>query len=159
MALDYFEKEQIRNKVETILKSKKLENLIKKNIEFEFMTASKHGGQYLHTTKSKVRAKISINKLIEILEKDFELPLTVNQKLALKENKFIEAISEDERSQIKNKQIAIERLMEKVKNLIDKLFPKPRIQTSTEPFESEEKRIKEKKIKSIKKSLRKKLKF
>lgn len=159
MALDYFEKEQIRNKVEAVLKSKKIENLIKENTKFEFMIASKHGGQYLHTTKSKVRAKIATSKLIEILEKNFELPLTINQKLTLKENKFIEAISEDERSQLKNKKIALQRLIEKIKKIINQSFPKPRIQAPIEPFESEEKRIKEKKIKSIKKSLRKKLKF
>lgn len=160
MAADFFEQEEIRKKVESILKSKDLEKLIKKNIEFEFMTASKHGGQYLHATKSKVRAKISTSKLIEILEKDFELILTVNQKFSLKEmGKFIEAISEDERSQLKNKQIAMERLIEKIKNIIDKTFPKPRIKESKEPFESEEKRIKEKKIKSMKKQLRKKAKF
>ncbi|MEM5881812.1 MAG: peptide chain release factor-like protein [Candidatus Aenigmatarchaeota archaeon] len=159
MPLDYYEKEQLHEKVNSLLnEKKKISKFFEKYINYEFMTASKHGGQYLHTTKSKVRAKISINDFINILERDLELPISVNQKLKIKElGKFIEAISEDERSQLKNKKLATERLLEKIYKIIEKLFPKPRIFESKESKEAKEERIKEKKIKSLKKALRKKI--
>lgn len=159
MPLDYYEKEELHKKIESILSNKKrLEKLFENEIEYEFMTASKHGGQYLHTTKSKVRAKISVERLIEIITERLEIPLTVNQKLKLKEKgKFIEAISEDERSQLKNKQIAKERLLEKIIKILEELYPQPRVIEIKESKEAKNRRIKEKKIKSAKKSLRRKI--
>ena len=160
MPLEYQEIEELHKKIQKLISDKnKINKIFADEIEYEFMTASKHGGQYLHTTKSKVRAKISIDKLIEIISEKLEIPITVNQKLKLKElGKFIEAISEDERSQLKNKQIAKQRLIEKIINILENLYPKPRIIEIKESKIAKDKRIKEKKIKSIKKSLRKKLK-
>jgi len=159
MPLDYYEQEQIRSQVDKILKNKnKLIKLIDKYIEYEFMTASKHGGQYLHTTKSKVKVKIKIDNLIKLITEDLNLPLTVNQKLSLKEKgRVINAISEDERAQLKNKEIARERLIEKIIQILDSLYPKPRIKELKEPLSAKEKRIKEKKIRSEIKTLRKKI--
>jgi len=159
MPQDYLEKEELYEKAQKILKNQKqLEKAVLNEIEYEFMVGSKHGGQYLHTTKAKVRAKIETEKLIKIIEEKLNLPLTTNQKLKIKElGKYIEAISEDERSQLKNKKIATERLIEKIKNLIEKLYPKPRITESKESKEAEDRRIKEKKIKSSKKELRRKI--
>ncbi len=157
---DYYELEQIREEVEKVLKNNK--NLIKKiekYIEYDFMTASKHGGQYLHTTKSKVRAKIKTDNLIKLITEDLNLPLTTNQKLSLKEKgRVISVISEDERSQLKNKQIAKERLIEKIIQIINNIYPKPRIIEQKEPLYAKEERIKEKKIRSQIKKLRKKIK-
>jgi len=159
MPLDYYEVEELHKKLEPILNNKKKLNKFFENyIEYEFMTASKHGGQYLHTTKSKVRVKISTEKFIEIITKDLGLPITTNQKLKIKEiGKFIEAISEDERSQLQNKKIAKERLLEKIVKILEELYPKPRIVESKESKAAKEKRIKEKKIKSLKKFLRRKI--
>jgi ribosome-associated protein len=159
MVMDYYEQEQIRQQVDKILKNKKkLFKLIEKYIEYDFMTASKHGGQYLHTTRSKVRAKIKTDDLIKLITEDLGLPLTTNQKLTLKEKgKIINSISEDERSQLKNKEIAKERLFEKIIQILDSLYPKPRITETKEPPLAEEKRIKEKKIRSEIKRLRKRI--
>jgi len=159
MAIDYYEQEQIREQLDKILKNKKrLFKLIDKYIEYDFMTASKHGGQYLHTTKSKVRAKIKTDNLIKLITEDLDLPLTTNQKLTLKEKgRVINAISEDERSQLKNKEIARERLFEKIIRILDSLYPKPRITEAKEPLLAKEKRIKEKKIRSEIKKLRKRI--
>ena len=159
MPLDYHEKEELHKKIEALLSNKnKVKKIFENEIEYEFMTASKHGGQYLHTTKSKVRAKIPTEKVIRIITEKLEIPITVNQKLKLKEKgKFIEAISEDERSQLKNKQIAKERLLEKLIKILEELYPQPRIVESKESKTAKERRIKEKKIKSMKKSLRKKI--
>jgi ribosome-associated protein len=159
MQMEYYEQEQIRQQVDEILKNKKeLFRLIDKYIEYDFMTASKHGGQHLHATKSKVRAKIKTDDLIKLITEDLGLSLTTNQKLALKEmGEVIIAISEDERSQLKNKEIARERLFEKIIQILDSLYPKPRITETKEPPLAEEKRIKEKKIRSEIKRLRKRI--
>jgi|GEM_PF-1894356 len=159
MPIDYYEQEQIRQQVDKILKNKKkIFKLIDKYIEYDFMTASKHGGQYLHATKSKVRAKIKTDNLIKLITEDLELPLSTNQKFSLiDKGRVINAISEDERSQLKNKEIARERLFEKILQILDSLYPKPRITESKEPPLAEEKRIKEKKIRSNIKKLRRKI--
>ncbi len=159
MPIDYYEQEQIRQQVDKILKNKKkIFKLIDKYIEYDFMTASKHGGQYLHATKSKVRAKIKTDNLIKLITEDLELPLSTNQKFSLiDKGRVINAISEDERSQLKNKEIARERLFEKILQILDSLYPKPRITESKEPPLAEERRIKEKKIRSNIKKLRRKI--
>lgn len=153
------EYKEIFDKVKNIIKKRLLDRHLKRLIDYEFQTASKPGGQHMQRKHTKVRAKFKINQLSDILYKKFDIELTTNQKLLLKEKgNYLIALSEDTRSQSENKKLATERIIEKIYHLVEELFPPPKFQYMQEPYEAEEKRIKEKKIRSNLKSNRRKIK-
>jgi protein subunit release factor B len=156
LEIDY---QEIFNKVKNIIKKRLLDKYIKKLIQYETVTASKPGGQHMQRKHTKVKAKFKTVELEGILLKNFEIELNTNQKITLREKeRYLIAISEDTRSQQENKNLATERLLNKVYQLVNELFPPIKSQLMQEPFEAEEKRIKEKKIRSQTKKLRRKIK-
>lgn len=156
LEIDY---QEIFNKIKNIIKKRLLDKYVKKLIQYETITSSKPGGQHMQRKHTKVRAKFKTKELEKILANNFEIELNTNQKLTLqgKEN-YLMAISEDRRSQKENKNLATERLLNKVYQIVSELFPPIKNQLMQEPLEAEEKRIKEKKIRSQTKQLRRKIK-
>jgi ribosome-associated protein len=122
-------------------------------IKIESTGSSKPGGQHMQKTETKIRARIYIDDLIKTLDLDREQIKKLKKEF--KEG-FIEAISEDTRFKILNKKFAIERLIEKLEKAL--YMPEERIIVYREPKAAKDKRIKEKKITSEKKKLRRKLK-
>jgi ribosome-associated protein len=122
-------------------------------IRIESTGSSKPGGQHMQKTETKIRARIYIDDLIKTL--DLDKKQIKKLKKEFKEG-FIEAISEDTRFKILNKKFAIERLIEKLEKAL--YVPEERIEVYREPKAAKDKRIKEKKIISEKKKLRRKLK-
>lgn len=156
LEIDY---QEILKKIKNIIKNRLLDKYVKKLIKYETITSSKPGGQYMQKRHTKVRAKFKTAEIEKILLNYFNIELNTNQKLNLKEKEtYIIAISEDSRSQLENKNLATGRLLNKVYKIVDELFPPIRNQLMQEPFEIEEKRIKEKKITSQIKKLRRKIK-
>lgn len=153
------EYQEIYNKVKNIIKKRLLDRYLKKLIEYESITSSKPGGQHMQRKNTKVKAKFKISELEKILLKNFDIELHTNQKLILQEKgNYLISVSEDSRSQLENKKLATERLINKIYSLLNKIFPAPRNQLMQEPYEAEEKRIKEKKIRGQIKKLRRKIK-
>ncbi|MCS7184115.1 MAG: hypothetical protein NZ866_02080 [Patescibacteria group bacterium] len=156
LEIDY---EEIFKKIRNIIKKRALDKYVKKIIEYESVTASKPGGQHMQRKHTKVRAKFKVDEIEKILLNNFDIELNTNQKLLLKDKgRYLIAISEDERSQLQNKNRATERILDKVYHLLEELFPAPRGQLMQEPYEAEEKRIKKKKIRGQIKKLRRKIK-
>jgi protein subunit release factor B len=153
------EYQELFNKFKKIKEKRFLDRYIKPLIIYEAITSSKPGGQYAQHRHTKVKAKFETKNIEKILKNYFDIDLHTNQKLILNSfEKYIIAISEDERTQFENKKIATERLINKIYDLLDKIFPKIKGFQMQEPFEAEEKRIKEKKIRSNIKKLRKRIK-
>ncbi|GIW65622.1 MAG: hypothetical protein KatS3mg094_141 [Candidatus Parcubacteria bacterium] len=154
--IDY---QELFKKVKKIINKRLLDRYVKNFIQYDFTTASKPGGQHMQRKYNKIRAKFKLKELENILFKNFDIELNTNQKLLLKEKeKYLITIAEDSRSQFENKKLATERLLAKIYNFLNELFPPPKFQLMQEPYEAEEKRIKEKKIRSRIKLLRKKIK-
>jgi len=152
------EYQELLNKFKKIVDKRLLDKFVKPLIVYELVTSSKPGGQYAQHRHTKVKAKFETKKIEKILKDNFGIELSTNQKLILNSfEKYIISVSEDERNQYENKKIVTERLINKIYNLLDKLFPKIKAFSMQEPFEAEEKRIKEKKIRSNLKKLRKKI--
>ncbi|GIW66917.1 MAG: aminoacyl-tRNA hydrolase [Candidatus Parcubacteria bacterium] len=156
LEIDY---QELFKKIKNIVKKRLLDKYIKDLIQYEASTSSKPGGQHMQRKHTKIKAKFKLSELEKILLKKFDIELTTNQKLLLKEkDKYLISIAEDYRSQFENKKLATERLLNKIYDLLNEIFPVPKLQSMQEPYEAEEKRIKEKKNRSQIKLLRRKIK-
>jgi ribosome-associated protein len=127
-----------------------LEELIEKNIDFQFARSAGPGGQNVNKTNTKVTAKLDIK---EIELSIYEIK-RIQKKLINRINSHGQIVVnvQEERSQHKNKEIALE----KMKSLIFESLvqAKSRIKTKL-PYSSKEKRITSKKINSERKKFRK----
>ncbi len=121
-------------------------------VTYKYVRASGAGGQHVNKVSSKVisRWSISSSSIFTALQKERLITnlshrLTVNQELILE--------SDHTRSQLKNKEMVVERLL----NLIDRALIVPKIRKATHtPKAIIEKRLNVKKRKSTLKSLRSK---
>ncbi len=119
---------------------------------FKAVRSGGKGGQNVNKVSSKVELYFSISDSQILTAEQKEILL---QKLSnrIPEDGFIRIVCDEDRSQLRNKNKAIEKLHELI---IKALTPvKKRIKTKT-PKAVKEKRIKEKKIKGDVKSLRRK---
>ncbi|MCF6184871.1 MAG: aminoacyl-tRNA hydrolase [Bacteroidales bacterium] len=122
--------------------------------EFEFITSrsSGAGGQHVNKTESKVELRFSIDNSVILSENEKSV---LKEKLASKINKegFLQIITQQERSQIKNKKICIEKFYV----LLEKALIKKKKRKKTKPsLSSIFKRLERKKRQSEKKERRKK---
>lgn len=134
--------------------NKSIVDKINEILAIEYTGSSKPGGQHMQKSETKVKVRVYIDDLIKNLNLD-----KAQIKKLKKEYKegFIESIAEDTRFKILNKKLAISRLLEKIAKAL--YVPPERIIVSKEPKYAEDKRIKEKKIRSEKKKLRKRIKY
>ncbi len=133
---------------------KALNPIIIDELEFNFIKASGKGGQNVNKVSSKVQLKWKVDD--SLIFSDWQ-KYRIKEFLKNKINKegFVLLESEEYRSQSKNREAAIQKLIELVKKAL--AYEKPR--KKTKPTKSsQEKRIKEKKEKSQKKQSRQKLK-
>lgn len=132
--------------------SKGKDSIPEDEIEFQFSRSSGKGGQNVNKVETKVEVRFNIvqSKAFSDEEKEKIKKSLVNR--ITKEGNLI-VVSEEERSQLENRRIALERLNEMIKKAL-----KPEEERiSTKPSKSiKERRLKEKKIISEKKKLRQK---
>jgi ribosome-associated protein len=132
------------------------EMLIMRNFEPEFdfivSTSSGPGGQHVNRTNSKVELRFNIAKSA-LLSDEEKLLLATNLKSKINQEGYLQIVSQQFRSQIKNK----EKCIEKFYLLLEKGLKVPKKRIKTKPtYSSQLKRLEEKKKHSEKKTFRKK---
>ena len=120
-------------------------------LQFAFSRSSGPGGQHVNKVNTKVELRFNINqsKLLDVLQKEI---LWKKLKNILTQDGDLLVISQKTRSQLKNKEIAIEKFY---KLLNDALKPIKKRKPTKPSRSAKEKRLKDKKALSEKKSRRK----
>ncbi|MDI9310908.1 MAG: alternative ribosome rescue aminoacyl-tRNA hydrolase ArfB [Limnohabitans sp.] len=129
--------------------------IIIKELKFKAVRSSGAGGQNVNKVSSKVILSFDLLNSKGFSEEEMSL---LSSKLATKINLegILQISCEEDRSQLKNKATAIEKLFE----LLEKSLAKPKQRKATKtPKSAVEKRLKEKKSNSEVKNSRKKLDF
>ncbi len=120
--------------------------------EFEFFTSrsSGPGGQNVNKVSSKVELRFNVtNSAILTLEEKTILLFKLKNKIIAGD--ILQIISQETRSQLKNKEICIEKFY----SLLEKALVPDKIRKKVKPSKAmKEQRLKQKKIHSIKKILR-----
>jgi ribosome-associated protein len=113
-------------------------------VELRFSRSSGPGGQHANTAETRVEA---------LLDVDATSALTAAQKrrVLAKAGPVLRAVAQDERSQWRNRQLALDRLVEQLREALKV----PRRRVATKPTKaSRERRLEAKKRRSRKKELR-----
>ena len=113
-------------------------------IELRFSRSSGPGGQHANTAETRVEA---------ILDVEASSALTEAQKrrVVAKAGSTLRAVAQDERSQLRNRELAVERLADQLREALKV----PRRRVATKPTKaSREKRLESKKRRSTTKRLR-----
>jgi len=122
------------------------ENLIKE-LNFKAIRSSGPGGQHANKVSSKIELTFDLEKSTELIEEQKTL-LSKNLANRLTKENILILFCDESRSQHKNKEIAIKRFLELIKNGLKK----PRLRKATKPSKaSVQKRLDSKKKTSIKK--------
>lgn len=112
-------------------------------IEETFHTSGGPGGQHANRSETAVRLRFPIT--------ESSLPADVKELLVSRLGKMVEVTASDERSQIRNRQLARERLIE----LLEEGLRRPKKRKKTKPTRgSHRRRLKEKRAHGEKKRLR-----
>lgn len=121
-------------------------------LQFETSRSSGKGGQHVNKTESKVTAVFDLRHSLVFTDKEKEL-LKANLRGRI-QNGVIRVSSQESRSQHRNKQISIQRLLD----LLDQGLVAPKVRKERKVTKSQkENRLKAKKQHAEKKSLRKKI--
>lgn len=125
---------------------------LQQELNFKAVKSSGPGGQHVNKTASKVVAQLDINNSQAFNEEEKSLLLHKLSSRLSKEG-VLNLESSTSRSQHKNKEIVIERMLQ----VISGALVKPKKRKKTKPSKASKlKRLREKKIRSEKKDLRQK---
>ncbi len=123
---------------------------IRTNGKFSFSRSSGPGGQNVNKVSTRVRLTVAIDLLQGLTQRERDLLLTYNRKVIINET-FLQVSVEDSRSQYRNREIALSRMLSEIKKAI--VIPKKR-RPSSPTKASKERRLNEKKQLRSKKILR-----
>lgn len=124
---------------------------IKKELQFKAVRSSGAGGQHVNKVSSKIELTFDVTNSNSLSDKEKEL-LYKNLVTRLTKGKLLVLFCDESRSQYRNKEIAIERFLEILKNGLKK----PKKRKATKPTKASiKKRLDDKKKLSEKKSNRK----
>ena len=130
------------------------ENIVKE-LSFKAIRSSGAGGQHVNKTSSKIELTFDLENSSSLTDEEKVLLKTKLSSKLTNENQLI-LFCEETRSQHKNKELAIKRFLELVKQNLKK----PKKRKPTKPSKAAiEKRLDSKQNNSLKKALRKKPKL
>ena len=130
------------------------ENIVKE-LSFKAIRSSGAGGQHVNKTSSKIELTFDLENSSSLTDEEKALLKTKLSSKLTNENQLI-LFCEETRSQHKNKELAIKRFLELVKQNLKK----PKKRKATKPSKAAiEKRLDSKQNNSLKKALRKKPKL
>lgn len=132
------------------MNSEALTESIRTNGKFSFSRSSGPGGQNVNKVSTRVRLTVELDLLQGLTQRERELLLTYNRKFLINET-FLQVSVEDSRSQYRNREIALSRMLSEIKKAI--VIPKKR-RPSSPTKASKERRLNEKKQLRSKKILR-----
>lgn len=131
----------------TLLQERKLED----ECVFTAMRSSGPGGQHVNKVNTKIELRFDVNKSTQLSDEEKEMIITrLKQKIS--EDGMLIITAQDSRSQLKNKQTAIEKFYQLLEDALKK--KRKRIPVKI-PTVQKEKRLEEKKQKAEKKAMRK----
>jgi ribosome-associated protein len=126
--------------------------ILQQELNFKAVKSSGPGGQHVNKTASKVVAQFDVNSSQALNENEKALLLTKLSSRLSKEGILIME-SSSTRSQHKNKELVVERLLE----VVIEGLKKPKFRKKTKPSKASKlKRLREKKIRSERKDQRQK---
>lgn len=130
-------------------------NLLLNELHFQATRSSGAGGQHVNKVSSKIELRFSITNSSALSEEEkVQLQQKLNKQLT--KNQEIIITCQDSRSQHKNKEIAIKKLVD----LLQKSLLKPKKRNKTKPSKKAIKKRLEKKAKqALKKENRKKIRY
>jgi len=126
---------------------------IRTNGSFTFSRSSGPGGQNVNKVSTKVRLTVAIDLLDGLTQRERDLLMSYKRKLLVNEE-FLQVSVEDSRSQYRNREIALSRMLSEIKKAI--VIPKKR-RPSSPTKASKERRLNQKKQLRSKKILRGKI--
>ena len=130
-------------------------NLLLNELNFQATRSSGAGGQHVNKVSSKIELRFSIINSSALSEEE-KIQLQQKLKTQLTKNQEIIITCQDSRSQHKNKEIAIKKLID----LVQKSLLKPKKRKKTKPSKQAVKKRLEKKAKqALKKENRKKIRY
>ncbi len=130
-------------------------NLLLNELHFQATRSSGAGGQHVNKVSSKIELRFSIINSSALSEEE-KIQLQQKLKTQLTKNQEIIITCQDSRSQHKNKEIAIKKLID----LLQKSLLKPKKRKRTKPSKQAVKKRLEKKAKqALKKENRKKFRY
>lgn len=130
-------------------------NLLLNELHFQATRSSGAGGQHVNKVSSKIELRFSIINSSALSEEE-KIQLQQKLKTQLTKNQEIIITCQDSRSQHKNKEIAIKKLID----LLQKSLLKPKKRKKTKPSKQAVKKRLEKKAKqALKKENRKKFRY
>ena len=113
-------------------------------IELRFSRSSGPGGQHANTAETRVEAIFDVHASSALTE-------TQTQRVVAKAGSTLRAVAQDERSQLRNRELAVERLVAQLREALKV----PRRRVATRPTKaSRERRLESKKRRSTTKRLR-----
>lgn len=130
-----------------------LEESIRTNCDIAFSRSSGPGGQHVNKVSTRVRLTISIDHLCGLSPEELERLLTYHKKFLIS-SKYLQVSVEDTRSQHRNREIAVSRMVSEIEKAA--AIPKQRKPSSPNKA-AKERRLKEKKQLRMKKILRSKV--
>ena len=113
-------------------------------IELRFSRSSGPGGQHANTAETRVEAIFDVHASSALTE-------TQKQRVVAKAGSTLRAVAQDERSQLRNRELAVERLVAQLREALKV----PRRRVATKPTKAaRERRLESKKRRSTTKRLR-----
>ena len=113
-------------------------------IELRFSRSSGPGGQHANTAETRVEAILDVEASSALTE-------TQKQRVVAKAGSTLRAVAQDERSQLRNRELAVERLVAQLREALKV----PRRRVATKPTKAaRERRLESKKRRSTTKRLR-----